>query len=82
MNVAGVADGFAAAHNLTDGEWDRVIATNLTAPTKLMRAVLPFMRAKKNGVIINMASKAATSGAALGLAYTASKHGLVCKFSI
>lgn len=70
-------DAFAAADKITDDEWDRVIAINLTVPTKLMRAVLPFMRAKKNGVIINVASKAAMSGASAGVAYTASKHGLV-----
>ncbi|ESZ96378.1 hypothetical protein SBOR_3210 [Sclerotinia borealis F-4128] len=76
-NIAGVMDAFAAADNVTDGEWDRVIAINLTVPTKLMRAVLPVMKAKKNGVIINVASKAAMSGASAGVAYTASKHGLL-----
>ncbi|KAA8567713.1 hypothetical protein MFRU_010g01560 [Monilinia fructicola] len=76
-NIAGVMDAFAAADKITDDEWDRVIAINLTVPTKLMRAVLPFMRAKKNGVIINVASKAAMSGASAGVAYTASKHGLL-----
>ncbi|KAJ8069266.1 hypothetical protein OCU04_002928 [Sclerotinia nivalis] len=76
-NIAGVIDAFAAADNVTDGEWDRIIAINLTVPTKLIRAVLPFMKAKKNGVIINLASKAALSGAVAGVAYTASKHGLL-----
>ncbi|KAI9649213.1 hypothetical protein NHQ30_001781 [Ciborinia camelliae] len=77
-NIAGVMDAFAAADKITDGEWDRVIAINLTVPTKLMRAVLPYMKAKKNGVIINVASRAALGGASAGVAYTASKHGLVC----
>ncbi|KAF7865208.1 hypothetical protein EAF04_006185 [Stromatinia cepivora] len=76
-NIAGVIDAFAAADKVTDGDWDRVIAINLTVPTKLMRAVLPFMKAKKSGVIINVASKAALSGAVAGVAYTASKHGLL-----
>ena len=70
-------DAFAAADVYTDAEWDRVIAVNLTVPTKMIRAVLPFMKAKKNGSIINIASKASVSGAAAGVAYTASKHGLV-----
>ncbi|THV53592.1 hypothetical protein BGAL_0047g00270 [Botrytis galanthina] len=76
-NIAGVMDSMASADKVTDGDWDRVIAINLTAPTKLIRAVLPFMRAKKNGVIINLCSKASLSGAAAGVAYTASKHGLL-----
>ncbi|EMR89352.1 hypothetical protein ACHAP3_007632 [Botrytis cinerea] len=76
-NIAGVMDSMASADKVTDDDWDRIIAINLTAPTKLIRAVLPFMRAKKNGAIINLCSKAALSGAAAGVAYTASKHGLL-----
>jgi len=70
-------DAFAAADVYTDKEWDRVMMINLTVPTRMIRAVLPFMKATGNGSIINVASKAATSGAAAGVAYTASKHGLV-----
>ncbi|TGO87263.1 hypothetical protein BPOR_0237g00020 [Botrytis porri] len=76
-NIAGVIDSMTSADKVTDGDWDRIIAINLTAPTKLIRAVLPFMRAKKNGVIVNLCSKAALSVAAAGIAYTASKHGLL-----
>ena len=76
-NVAGVMDAFEAADVITDLEWDRVMGVNLTVPTRMIRAVLPFMKAKKNGSIINVASKAAVSGAAAGLAYTTSKHGLL-----
>lgn len=77
-NVAGVMDGFSSADTITDAEWSRVIDVNLTAPIKMMREVLPFMKAKKQGCIINVSSKAGMSGAAAGIAYTASKHGLVC----
>ena len=76
-NVAGVMDGFAAADSVTDEDWDRILNINLTIPTKMIRAVLPFMRAKKSGSIINCSSKAGQSGAVAGVAYTASKHGLV-----
>jgi NAD(P)-dependent dehydrogenase (short-subunit alcohol dehydrogenase family) len=70
-------DGYSSADTITDAEWDRVITVNLTTPIKMMREVLPFMKAKKNGCIINVSSKAGVSGAAGGIAYTASKHGLV-----
>jgi NAD(P)-dependent dehydrogenase (short-subunit alcohol dehydrogenase family) len=76
-NVAGVMDSFEAADVITDYEWDRVMMTNLTVPTRMIRAVLPFMKAKRTGSIVNVASKAAVSGAAAGVAYTTSKHGLV-----
>lgn len=76
-NVAGIMDAFAAADVYTDKEWDKVIGVNLTVPARMIRAVLPFMKAKKHGSIINISSRAGLSGASAGLAYTASKHGLV-----
>jgi len=76
-NIAGVMDAFSSADTVTDTEWDRLIAINLTVPTKLMRAVLPFMKEAGGGAIVNVSSKAGFSGAAAGIAYTASKHGLI-----
>jgi NAD(P)-dependent dehydrogenase (short-subunit alcohol dehydrogenase family) len=70
-------DGFHAADTMTDETWEKVMGINLTVPTKLIRAVLPFMKARKNGSIINIGSKAGASGASAGLAYTTSKHALV-----
>ena len=57
--------------------WDRVIAINLTAPFKLMRAVLPLMEAAGRGAILNVSSEAGLRGNASGNAYTASKHGII-----
>jgi NAD(P)-dependent dehydrogenase (short-subunit alcohol dehydrogenase family) len=73
-------DAYEAADKITDYEWERILTTNLTVPTRMIRAVLPFMKAKQYGSIINVASKAAVSGAAAGVAYTTSKHGLVSEF--
>jgi NAD(P)-dependent dehydrogenase (short-subunit alcohol dehydrogenase family) len=77
VNVAGVMDDFSSADGVSDEVWERVMAVNLTAPVKMMRAVLPGMRARRDGVVVNVASTAAASGAVAGVAYTASKHGLV-----
>jgi NAD(P)-dependent dehydrogenase (short-subunit alcohol dehydrogenase family) len=71
-------DGFASADVYTDKEWDKVIGVNLTVPTRMIRAVLPLMKSKKHGSIINISSYAGKSGASAGIAYTTSKHGLVC----
>lgn len=76
-NVAGVMDAFGSADTVKESEWDRVMSINLTVPVKLMGAVLPSMREHKEGAIVNVASRAAVSGAVAGVAYTASKHGLV-----
>jgi NAD(P)-dependent dehydrogenase (short-subunit alcohol dehydrogenase family) len=77
VNVAGIMDSFSSADGIKDDEWDKVLALNLTVPVKMMRGVIPYMREKKNGVIINVASTAGISGAVAGIAYTSSKHGLL-----
>jgi NAD(P)-dependent dehydrogenase (short-subunit alcohol dehydrogenase family) len=76
-NVAGINDDFSPAGETTDAVWDRVIAINLTAPFKLMRAVLPIMEAAGRGSILNVSSEAGLRGNASGNAYTASKHGII-----
>jgi NAD(P)-dependent dehydrogenase (short-subunit alcohol dehydrogenase family) len=77
VNNAGVSDGWSSADTLQDKEWERVMTINLTVPIRLMRAVLPSMKEQKSGSIVNVGSRAALSGASSGIAYTASKHGLV-----
>jgi NAD(P)-dependent dehydrogenase (short-subunit alcohol dehydrogenase family) len=57
---------------VTDADWDRFMAVNLTAPVRRMEEVIREMRNQKSGVILNMASPAGMSGAAAGVAYTAS----------
>lgn len=81
VNCAGVSDGWSSADSIHEDEWERVMAINLTVPIRLMKAVLPFMKEQKDGAIINVASKAGASGAVSGIAYTASKHGLVCSLA-
>ncbi|KAF2033402.1 NAD(P)-binding protein [Setomelanomma holmii] len=77
VNCAGISDGWSSADTIHEEEWERVMAINLTAPIRLMKAVLPFMKEQREGSIVNVASKAGVSGASAGIAYTASKHGLV-----
>jgi NAD(P)-dependent dehydrogenase (short-subunit alcohol dehydrogenase family) len=77
VNNAGIPDSLAAAADVTDAEWDRVIGVNLTAPFLLTRAALPHMLARGKGAIVNTASEAALRGSAAGTVYTVSKHGLV-----
>lgn len=82
VNCAGVSDGWSSADTIQDSEWERVMTINLTVPVRLMTAVLPTMKEQKSGVIINVCSKAGVSGATAGIAYTASKHGLVCSMPV
>lgn len=76
-NVAGINDDFSPAGETPDAVWDRVIAINLTAPFKLMRAVIPVMEKAGRGAVLNVSSEAGLRGNASGNAYTASKHGII-----
>jgi 3-hydroxybutyrate dehydrogenase len=58
-------------------KWDAIIAINLTSAFHTSRLVLPRMRAKNWGRIINLASTHGLVGSAQKSAYVAAKHGLI-----
>lgn len=60
-----------------DQFWEQSLALNLTAPYLLCKAVLPSMLKRKTGRIINIASVASRMPQLHGVAYAASKHGLL-----
>jgi 3-oxoacyl-[acyl-carrier protein] reductase len=61
---------------MSDEDWDRVIAVNLTAGFKLIRAALRTMMRRKYGRIISITSVVATTGNPGQANYIASKAGL------
>jgi NAD(P)-dependent dehydrogenase (short-subunit alcohol dehydrogenase family) len=60
-----------------DAFWEHTLELNLTVPYRLCKAVLPSMRAKRWGRIINVASINSKIPSLHGAAYAASKHGLL-----
>ena len=60
-----------------DGFWELSLAVNLTSPYLLCKAALPILLRKRKGRIINVASIAGKMGVLHGVAYAASKHGLL-----
>jgi len=65
-------------HQLTPEAAQAVLAQNLSAPFFTSLAVLPGMRARKDGLIVQIASMAGKGTHPVsGPAYIASKHGLV-----
>ncbi len=62
---------------LTLADWDATMATNLRSLFLVTREVLPEMRRRRRGAIVNVASLAGRSGFAGGTAYTASKHAVL-----
>lgn len=61
---------------LTDEEWERILATNLTSMFRLARAVAPSMIARGAGKIINVGSMWGRVGVPQFLAYSVSKAGV------
>ncbi len=57
--------------------WQQVLAVNLTAPFLLSRALLPHLRRGQAPAVIHVASTLALVGRRQGVAYCASKAGLV-----
>ncbi len=62
---------------LTLDDWDTTMATNVRSLYLVTRAVLPGMRRRQQGTIVNVASLAGRSGFLGGTAYTASKHAVL-----
>jgi NAD(P)-dependent dehydrogenase (short-subunit alcohol dehydrogenase family) len=62
---------------LTLEDWDTTMATNLRSLFLVTRAVLPAMRRKREGTVVNVASLAGRNGFVGGTAYAASKHGVL-----
>lgn len=75
VNNAGIAPR-RGIEDLTEADFDEVIATNLKSAFLVTQAVLPHMRAKKWGRIVNISSGAARSAGSIGLHYNASKAGM------
>jgi 3-oxoacyl-[acyl-carrier protein] reductase len=62
---------------LTLEDWDVTMATNVRSLYLVTRAVLPAMRRRHEGTIVNVASLAGRNGFAGGTAYSASKHAVL-----
>jgi 3-oxoacyl-[acyl-carrier protein] reductase len=75
VNNAGIFT-VAPIEKMDAAVFDRVLAVNLRGPFLMSRAVLPGMKARRRGHIVNVASTAGRRGFAGGGAYCASKFGL------
>jgi 3-oxoacyl-[acyl-carrier protein] reductase len=63
--------------DVTDADWDRILAINLDAVFALCRAVVPQMKRARRGRIITVSSRAGSNASLHGVqAYTAAKHAV------
>ncbi|MDB5638733.1 MAG: 3-oxoacyl-ACP reductase [Bradyrhizobium sp.] len=75
VNNAGIAI-VRGIDDLTESDFDVTIAVNLKSAFLCTQAVVPAMRTKKWGRIVNISSGAARGGGAIGVHYNASKAGM------
>jgi len=77
VNNAGIAGKAAPIWEQSDSDWLRVMDLNINAPFYMCRAILPHMRAKGYGRIVNIASIAGKEGNPNMVAYSASKAAII-----
>jgi 3-oxoacyl-[acyl-carrier protein] reductase len=75
VNNAGLAL-IRGVEDLTEEDFDRTIAVNLKSAFLCIRTVVPGMRARKWGRIVNISSGAARGAGGVGPHYNASKAGM------
>jgi 3-oxoacyl-[acyl-carrier protein] reductase len=77
VNNAGGESGRLGFEELTDADWEAAHQLNVVAPVRLIRAVLPQMRQRRWGRVVNVASYTARVPEPFCLPYAAAKAALV-----
>jgi len=77
VNNAGIAGRTAPVWEVTDEDWQQIIAVNMTGVFYSTRAVLPHMRARRYGRIVNIASIAGKEGNPNMCGYSATKAAVI-----
>jgi len=77
VNAAGTNVPRRSLHELSAADYRQIVDANLNGPYYCVQALLPSMRARQSGTIINVVSDAAKQASAkAGPAYVVSKFGL------
>lgn len=69
---------YTTFESCSEADWDRMVDVNMKGPFLCAQAVIPSMKARRQGAIVNMTSLAAkTGGLAAGPPYAAAKAGVL-----
>lgn len=77
VNNAGITGPVACAENLDVADWDQTMAVNVRGTILCIKHVVPVMRRRGGGSIINMSSLMGLRGYPMRSAYTASKFAVI-----
>jgi 2-dehydro-3-deoxy-L-rhamnonate dehydrogenase (NAD+) len=77
VNNAGIAGRAAPLEEVTDDDWQSMMAIDLTSVFLCCRAVIPAMKARRSGRIINVASIAGKEGNPNMIPYSTAKAGVI-----
>jgi NAD(P)-dependent dehydrogenase (short-subunit alcohol dehydrogenase family) len=77
FNNAGAEQKPGVIAEVTEAEWDRIIAINLRSVFLCMKYEIPLMLEHGGGAIVNNSSGAGVKAFGRGAAYAAAKHGVV-----
>ena len=78
VNSAGINLPKRSFRDVTNEGWDQIVAVNLSGMFYCVQAVLPGMRSRKDGLIINISSWAGRYASVLtGPGYNATKHAVI-----
>lgn len=75
VNNAGVND-INTIENVTDEELDNMLAVNLVAPVKILRGMIPGMKKRQKGKIVNIGSIWGVTSKSGRSIYSATKHAI------
>jgi NAD(P)-dependent dehydrogenase (short-subunit alcohol dehydrogenase family) len=77
VNNAGIGPLPKSITGITDEEWNRTLAINLTGVFFCCRAITPYMKERKYGKIINISSMAAVVPPIANIHYSSAKAGVL-----
>ena len=76
VNNAGISGPTKSVEDITDEEWNRTLAVNVTGQFYAVRAAVPMFRRAGGGAILNMSSVAGRIGMPMRSPYSTSKYAV------
>jgi 2-dehydro-3-deoxy-L-rhamnonate dehydrogenase (NAD+) len=77
VNNAGIMGPAVPLWEVSDKDWDDVLAIDLRSVFLCCRAVIPHMRARRRGAVVNIASIAGKEGTPNLIPYSVAKAGII-----